>query len=221
MRAKIALVDRDPGRRASVSRLLLGAEYHVEPYETPGELALDRRRPDLLLVHDEGSDLAQVFGVLLRKDSWDPVIAYAADAPIARVSQVLSTGVMEYLAWPMDENVLARSAESALENQGKLATLHRKAFAARGIFRRLSTREQQVLMSLSRGMSNKEIARELDISSRTVEIHRANMQGKLREEDWTLPVEVAFYLRVPSIADADALDPAPGVSFPGRPDTER
>ncbi|WP_232366704.1 response regulator transcription factor [Alteripontixanthobacter muriae] len=50
---------------------------------------------------------------------------------------------------------------------------------ARGRLSALSGHEREVLDWLSRGSSNKNIARELDISPRTVEIHRANMMSKL------------------------------------------
>ena len=62
---------------------------------------------------------------------------------------------------------------------GEHAARRRREVAARQAIALLSKRESEVLELLSAGCSNKEIARRLEISPRTVEIHRGNMMAKL------------------------------------------
>ena len=70
---------------------------------------------------------------------------------------------------------MARSAREADAQRQQRA----RAAEARQRISRLSMREREVLDRLAEGCSNKAIARELEISPRTVEIHRMKMMGKL------------------------------------------
>ena len=74
----------------------------------------------------------------------------------------------------------ARRLEAIMAEAGEHAARRRREVAARQSIALLSKRESEVLELLSAGCSNKEIARRLEISPRTVEIHRGNMMAKLR-----------------------------------------
>ena len=68
----------------------------------------------------------------------------------------------------------------------------RRMIEARDRISSLSTREREVLDWLAEGSSNKVIARELDISPRTVEIHRAHMMEKLEADSLSSALRLAF-----------------------------
>ena len=110
---------------------------------------------------------------------WLPVIAASHAPDVDDVVQAIRAGALDYLRLPLTREEFARMAAHVSADAGRHADSRRRLVDARQRIGLLSRREREVLDWLSAGCSNKAIARALDISPRTVEIHRANMMEKL------------------------------------------
>ena len=97
------------------------------------------------------------------------------------ISSALSHGAVGYVLKdvPTDEIKLAIDAVMNGERYLSTGAQERLRPAGGGISEQLTNREQTILLQLARGLSNKEVAIELDISVRTVETHRKNIKKKL------------------------------------------
>lgn len=174
----LILLDSDTRRRARISHALLGAGgIHVEPFEDVSELIAHWPKNGLILAHDDGATLEALADHMLSGD-WLPVVAFADQPALRQAVRAMQGGVLDYLELPFDDT-LYDSLASAQERGAAQITARRREAAALRRIEKLSPREHEVLIGVARGLSNDLIAHELGISSRTVEIHRANMLGKM------------------------------------------
>lgn len=92
----------------------------------------------------------------------------------------MKLGATDVLTKPIDNEMLVRSVRDALTRDVFLGTVQggKRPIEIRG-FNQLTPREREVLELISNGQSNKETGRELGISPRTVEVHRAGVMDKL------------------------------------------
>jgi FixJ family two-component response regulator len=88
-------------------------------------------------------------------------------------------GALDYLTLPLRQTDLQWVLMSLEPEAAEYAEARRRVIEARNRIKNQTGREREVLEWLSEGSSNKAIARRLEISPRTVEIHRANMMAKL------------------------------------------
>lgn len=120
-----------------------------------------------------------ILQTLAEQDMWLPLIGVSRDPQPRRVVCAVKSGVLDYLSLPLDpESLRSALADIKVEAEACYAA-QSKLIAARNRIAQLSPREREVLDKLAEGGSNKLIARDLAISPRTVEIHRANMMTKL------------------------------------------
>lgn len=167
--------------RAEVVRVAQSIGCHCEPYADFSELAAHPPRNGIIIIRDDiafGS-IRESLDRLLSLGIWLPVIAIDYEPSSSRVVQAVKGGALDYLTLPLKPMRLAASISRIMREAAEVGEMRMLAIAARQRLSALSAREMQVLDAIALGGSNKDIARSLEISPRTVEIHRANLMAKL------------------------------------------
>ncbi|MDO9106897.1 MAG: response regulator [Methylovulum sp.] len=153
-------------------RTFESAEHFLESFSpgTPGCLLLDINMPGM-----SGHELQTE---LMRRNEHLPIIFLTAYGDIPMTVRAIKAGAVDFLTKPVPSNVLLERIQAVLQ---QVLQLHEQALAGQALCDRLNdltTRELEILPLLVAGHANKEIARYLNISYRTVEIHRARVLKK-------------------------------------------
>ncbi|CAN5518322.1 response regulator FixJ [soil metagenome] len=212
----IYIVDDDQSVRAALQSLLStqpdlmifsyrsGDDFLAEIADLqPGCILLDYNMPG-----SDGLDVLRHVASLPRRFG---TIILTGQGAISVAVQAWKLGALDFLEKPCDPTTLitvVQNAFSTIEEDHQKVSLAERARAA---IASLSQREQDVLMGLVEGRGNKLIAYDLDISPRTVEIHRANMMNKLDVRSLSEALRIAFAAGlIPSDQhDPDDREPSP------------
>ncbi|MGC1953064.1 MAG: response regulator transcription factor [Gammaproteobacteria bacterium] len=179
----VFVVDDDRAFCQSLRMLLHSAGLRVEDYSSaesfleagcaqrPGCLVLDVRMP--------GWSGLELQAHLRAKRLRMPIIFITGHGDIPMAVRALKAGAVDFLEKPFDDEALLQCVYHALERdtqrrQGEFSRAQADARLAR-----LTPREKEVMQLVAAGRSNKQIAAELNISHRTVEIYRARVMEKL------------------------------------------
>lgn len=173
--------------------------HHVEPYESHADFSVYvPSRLAALVIHDDSSvSLSQIFETMQTHGRYVPIVLYAAQPSPETIVDAIERGAIDYWALPLDPFKVAERLELVFQRSEALMERRRKKAEARKFLSILTPRELDVARGVARGDTNKEIARVLAISSRTVEVHRANMMDKLGVRRMSAIVRTAI------IADLD------------------
>lgn len=143
---------------------------------------IERRRPDAFIINMQVREQSGLS--LLRRlkamRTGTPVIMLTETPQISAAVTAMKLGATDVVSKPIDTDYLVTVLREALRLDERLGTLHagRRPLELRG-FAQLTPRERQVLQLITNGQSNKEAGRELGISPRTIEVHRARVMEKL------------------------------------------
>lgn len=180
----IYIVDDDNSVRDSLSLLLnfrgfrtrefASAEDFLAAWKTDwrGCLLLDLRMTGM-----DGLALQQVLG---ERGSRLPIVFLTGHGDIAQARAALKAGAVDFLEKPIDHEALFQSLAEALRKNTQQQEEERRLADIEGRIARLSERERQVMERVVAGRHNREIAAELEISPRTVEVFKARMMEKMQ-----------------------------------------
>lgn len=187
----IFVIDSHAERRAEVCRVLLQGERHAEPFETIEEFLAFSRSDGVALVHDAGQSLIRLSDKLRDNSRLVPMVGFDASPQLANVVTAMQAGTASYLAWPF--TLQEFDAEMSRIDAGLRREMDRKrrSARARSQLASLTGREREVLVSLISHGTNKAIAKQLDISPRTVEKYRAAILVRLGVANSAQAIRVA------------------------------
>jgi FixJ family two-component response regulator len=179
----VFVVDDDPGIRSSLTLLLATADLKSACFANADDfLAACGSQPEGCLILDvrmPGMSGPELQDELIRRKFDLPIIFLTGFAEIAMAVEGVNKGALDFLEKPINGSLLLQRVESALE----INRLRRQADAARALFEArlltLTHREREVVVLALSGMVNKTIAKELDISLRTIEGYRMQIYLKL------------------------------------------
>lgn len=196
----IHVIETDVALRGTLARHIFNLGHHAEIYGSIAELVECRPQGGIILVKQAGDNVAidQLVSAMAVHGLWLPIIAHASNPRPEVVVMAMKAGAMNFISDPTSQDELREAVRrTAAEAVGMFARRN-KQVAASHRMSALSPRELQVLTLLADGHSNKEMARHLDISPRTVEIHRMKMMGKIGAHN--VADAIASFLSVQSFA---------------------
>lgn len=195
----VFVVDDDADVRESLQALLEASAFRVQAFDSAGSflahgmydgmgcLIADIRMPDM--------DGLQLQEELVRRKVGLPVIIVTGHGDVPLAVRAMKAGAIDFLEKPFDDKLLLSSVQRALEAAQTAQNAAAEAKRAEDRIAELTSREKQVLELLAAGRPNKVIAFELDISPRTVEIHRARVMEKMRAKSLAELVRVVVAAR--------------------------
>ncbi len=180
-KASLHFIDSNSRQRAELARVGFTLGHHSEVYGDLSELSVHPPREGIIIARDtpEEGGVSMILDRLSRLGIWLPLIAVDNDPRPGRIVDAIKAGALDYLSLPLDPDRFERCLTRIAKEAEVFGAARRRMIEARDRIGSLSAREREVLEWLAEGSSNKVIARELEISPRTVEIHRANMMHKL------------------------------------------
>ena len=180
----VSVIDDDPEFRDSVVRLLRTVGLHtrqfssvsdflkVDPPEGPTCLVLDVRMPGrsgLELQRDLAGENRQV-----------PIIFITAHADVPMTVQAMKGGAIEFLTKPFRDQDLLEAVQAGLARDRARRESDKALGELRERFDTLSSREREIMILVTAGRLNKQIANDIGIAESTVKVHRTHLMRKMK-----------------------------------------
>ncbi|NWG86462.1 MAG: response regulator transcription factor [Hydrogenophilaceae bacterium] len=113
---------------------------------------------------------------------WLPVIFASGYGDVGTAVQAMKAGAEDFLEKPLKAQVFLDAVQKALAKSHHSHQIKPATQEVQGLMARLTPREREVLELIMAGLSNKEMAKKIGVSPRTIEVHRANLYSKMRAD---------------------------------------
>ena len=181
---KVYVIDDDAAMRDSLNFLLDAANFEVTLFESATNfLEMLPRLAFGCVVSDvrmPGIDGIELLKRMKSLDSPFPIVIITGHGDVALAVEAMKLGAVDFLEKPFEDDRLIGMIEAAIRHREPAAKDEAVTRDIAGRVDRLSPRERQVMEGLIAGLSNKMIARNYDISPRTIEVYRANVMTKMQ-----------------------------------------
>jgi len=182
--ASVLIIDDDPEFRDSVERLLRSVGLHTQqfscvsdlldasPWDGPTCLVLDVRMPGR-----SGLELQRDLAAANRQV---PIIFITAHGDIPMTVQAMKGGAIEFLTKPFRDQDLLDAVEAGLARDRARRESEKTFGALRARFETLSSREREIMVQVTAGRLNKQIANDIGVAESTVKVHRTHVMRKMK-----------------------------------------
>ena len=195
-KGKIYVIDDDEAMRDSLNFLLESANFNVTLFETAqhfldvlpglefGCVVSDVRMP--------GIDGIELLKRMKAGHSAFPILIMTGHGDVPLAVEAMKLGAVDFLEKPFEDDRLIGMIEAAIRQAEPAARSEVVTHEIAARVATLSPRERQVMNGLIAGLSNKLIARDYDISPRTIEVYRANVMTKMQANSLSELVRLAM-----------------------------
>ena len=195
-KGKVYVIDDDAAMRDSLNFLLDSADFKVTLFETAlsflevlpgldfGCVVSDVRMP--------GLDGIELLKRMKAGNSTFPIVIMTGHGDVPLAVEAMKLGAVDFLEKPFDDDRLIGMIEAAIRQAEPAAKSEAVTLDIASRIATLSPRERQVMDGLIAGLSNKLIARDYDISPRTIEVYRANVMTKMQANSLSELVRLAM-----------------------------
>ena len=192
----VYVVDDDAAMRESLEFLLDAAGYSVTTFDSAADFLQQLPRLTFgCIVSDirmPGIDGMELLRDVKAGRAEMPIIIMTGHGDIPLAVEAIKLGALDFLEKPFEDERMIGAIRTALE-RGKAAA--KDEVVASDVAARiasLSQRERQVMDGIVAGLSNKQMARDYDISPRTIEVYRANVMTKMQARNLSELVRTAL-----------------------------
>jgi FixJ family two-component response regulator len=200
--ATVFVVDDDQAMRSSLQRLMesvglpvktwASAEAFLEGYDpaSPGCLILDIRMPGMT-----GLELQEKLALDRVRI---PAIIISAHGDVEKVVRAMKSGAVDFIKKPYKGKVLLARIREALELDARQRRDEAERADIAAHVARLTPREREVMAHLAAGRSAKQIAFDMGLSRKTVDVHRGHIMMKMQADSL---VELARMVQISGVSD--------------------
>ena len=192
MQPIVFVIDDDAAVREALALLLRSVELAVETFPSATEFleAIEASRlqtsracvvTDVRMPGMSGLDLQ---AVLAQRSIQIPIVVISGHADVPQAVRAMRAGALTFLEKPVNEQELIDTIHEALNGHGRHDTISHSS-ALEDQRARLTERQRDVFDHLMRGLQTKEVAKELGLSPRTVEVHRAKILERLQASSFS------------------------------------
>jgi two-component system, LuxR family, response regulator FixJ len=192
----VFVVDDDEAMRSSLKWLIESVGMQVATYDSADGF-LDSYYPGragclLLDVRMPGMSGLELQTYLAREQIRIPVIIITGHGDVGMAVRAMKAGAVDFIEKPFNDEALLASIRAALQFDEKQRQLQGQRAQVAARLAQLTPREQEVMVMVTEGQSNKDIAAALGVSSKTVEAHRARVMDKMGADSLAELVRMAL-----------------------------
>jgi FixJ family two-component response regulator len=199
----VAVVDDDADQRRGVVHLLQSIGLPTAPYDS-AEAFLDDSPESAGCVVTEmrmpGMSGLQLQEELAGRDARVPLIMLTGFADVPAAVRSMKAGAFDFIEKPFSPQFLIDTVHNALRQADARRRQRDESASVRARFQSLTPRERQVFRLVAGGTSNKNVARQLDLSEKTVEFHRAKVMAKMGADSVAELVRLSLHCPKPAPA---------------------
>jgi len=192
----VYVIDDDEAMRDSLKFLLESSGYGATLFDD-AQRFLDAL-PGLVFgcvlsdVRMPGLDGIELLKLMKAQHSPFPILIMTGHGDVPLAVEAMKLGAVDFLEKPFEDDRLLTMIESAIRQAEPAAKVEAISQDIAARVASLSPRERQVMEGLVAGLSNKLIARDYDISPRTIEVYRANVMTKMQANSLSELVRLAM-----------------------------